>query len=184
MAVARASEVSNEPISFVNDIVPVLTKAGCNSGVCHAKAGGGQNGFELSLLGFEPLEDYDHMVLEGRGRRLFPAAPDQSLLLRKVSGRSPHGGGILLPPESKGYHLLRRWIVDGTPLGDTSVELRSLEVQPPHDRIQPNASRQLKAIAHYEDGSTRIVTELALFESNDRGMATVTGNGLVTASDL
>ncbi|MCP4942357.1 MAG: DUF1549 domain-containing protein [Planctomycetaceae bacterium] len=184
MGVARASEVSNEPISFVNDIVPVLTKAGCNSGVCHAKAGGGQNGFELSLLGFEPLEDYDHMVLEGRGRRLFPAAPDQSLLLRKVSGRTPHGGGILLPPESKGYHLLRRWIVDGTPLGDTSVELRSLEVQPPHDRIQPGASRQLKAIAHYEDGSTRIVTELALFESNDRGMATVTGNGLVTASDL
>ena len=57
-------------VSFVNDVVPVLTKAGCNAGSCHAKAGGGQNGFQLSLLGFEPGEDYEHVVLEGRGRRL------------------------------------------------------------------------------------------------------------------
>ena len=173
-----------EQISFVRDIVPVLTKAGCNAGVCHAKAGGGQNGFELSLLGFEPLEDYDHMVLEGRGRRLFPAAPDQSLLLRKISGRTPHRGGILLPPTSSGYDLLKRWIAAGTPLGDTNVELASLEVQPAQDTIRPGASRQLTVVAHYADGETRVVTDLALFESNDTAMATVTEGGMVTAADL
>ena len=68
-------------IDFDTEIIPVLTKAGCNTGVCHAKAGGGQNGFELSLLGFEPQDDYDRLVLEGRGRRVFPGAPEESLIL-------------------------------------------------------------------------------------------------------
>ena len=77
------SQAEDQPIvSFVNDVMPVLTKSGCNAGVCHAKAGGGQNGFQLSLLGFEPLEDYEHLVKEDRGRRLFPAAADHSLVLR------------------------------------------------------------------------------------------------------
>ena len=102
-------------VSFVNDVVPLLTKAGCNAGVCHAKAGGGQNGFQLSLLGFEPAEDYDHLVREGRGRRLFPAAPRQSLLLRKASGSVPHRGGVRLPVDSEGYALLLKWVQQGTP---------------------------------------------------------------------
>src|SRR5262245_12697979 len=74
---------AERPVSFVNDVVPVLTRAGCNAGVCHAKAGGGQKGFQLSLLGFEPAEDLEHIVLEGRGRRLSFGNPDQSLLLLK-----------------------------------------------------------------------------------------------------
>ncbi len=183
-SVAFGGDSETEKVSFVNDIVPVLTKAGCNAGVCHAKAGGGQNGFELSLLGFEPLEDYDHLVLEGRGRRLFPAAAEQSLLLKKVSGKTPHRGGILLPEDSDGYRLLKRWIEEGTPLGDSTVTLRSLEVQPSFASVQPGESQQLKAIARYQDGNVRDVTQLALFESNDIGMATVTETGLVTASEL
>lgn len=185
---ATGAEVSpvgeDSPVSFVNDVVPVLTKAGCNSGVCHAKAGGGQNGFQLSLLGFEPLEDYDHLVLEGRGRRLFPAAPEQSLLLRKVSGRTPHRGGIPLPPESNGYRLLKRWIAQGTPRGDASIQLQALRVIPGEHRLEAGTTKQLSAIAHYKDGSTRDVTRLALFETNDSGMATVTGGGLVTALNV
>ena len=185
---ATGAEVSpvgeDSPVSFVNDVVPVLTKAGCNSGVCHAKAGGGQNGFQLSLLGFEPLEDYDHLVLEGRGRRLFHAAPEQSLLLRKVSGRTPHRGGIPLPPESNGYRLLKRWIAQGTPRGDASIQLQALRVIPGEHRLEAGTTKQLSAIAHYKDGSTRDVTRLALFETNDSGMATVTGGGLVTALNV
>ena len=65
------SHAEDRTVSFVNDVVPILTKAGCNTGLCHGKAGGGQNGFQLSLLGFEPTEDYEHIVLEGRGRRLY-----------------------------------------------------------------------------------------------------------------
>ena len=82
---------SVRPVSFVNDVVPVLTKAGCNSGACHAKAGQGQNGFQLSLLGFEPQEDYEHLVKESHGRRVFAASPEQSLLLRKAVNRVAQG---------------------------------------------------------------------------------------------
>ena len=77
-------------INFTNRIVPVFTKGSCNSGGCHGKSGG-QNGFRLSLLGFEPEEDYEHLVKEARGRRLFPASPENSLLLTKGVGSSPHG---------------------------------------------------------------------------------------------
>src|SRR5262245_15225981 len=95
-ALCLPSEAAERPVSFVNDVMPVLTKAGCNVGVCHAKAGGGQNGFQLSLLGFEPPEDYEHLAKEGQSRRLFFAAPDRSLLLLKGSGQVPHGGGVRL----------------------------------------------------------------------------------------
>ena len=88
MSAARAPILGQEAItsvSFVNDVVPLLTKAGCNSGVCHAKAGNGQNGFRLSLLGFEPKEDFEYMAKDSRGRRLSLAFPESSLLLKKAS---------------------------------------------------------------------------------------------------
>src|SRR5690554_1255648 len=107
------ASAEDRPISFTHDVMPVLTKAGCNVGVCHAKAGGGQKGFQLSLLGFEPLEDYEHLVKEGRGRRLSLAAPEQSLLLRKASGQLPHGGGLRLESSSESYALIREWIRQG-----------------------------------------------------------------------
>jgi len=73
----------------VNDVQPVLTKAGCNTGECHAKAGQGQNGFQLSILGFEAKDDYERLVKESRSRRIFPTAPDQSLILMKASSSVP-----------------------------------------------------------------------------------------------
>ena len=103
-----------DQVSFVNDIEPILTKAGCNGGVCHAKAGG-QNGFQLSVLGFEPKEDYEHLVLEARGRRIFPSDPARSLLLRKAAGQAPHGGGVRVAADSEEYAMLRRWIDQGMP---------------------------------------------------------------------
>src|SRR5690606_29136316 len=106
---------SVRPLNFVNDIVPILTKADCNTGGCHAKAITGQRGFRLSLLGFEPEEDYEHIVKEGRGRRVFPPAPDQSLLLLKAANIVPHGGGKKLDPKSEGYETLVRWISEGMP---------------------------------------------------------------------
>lgn len=176
-----ALAVESEPqVSFVNDVVPVLTKQGCNTGVCHAKAGGGQNGFQLSLFGFEPQEDYDHLVLEGRGRRLFPTDADRSLLLLKAIGEVPHGGGVRLDPQSAGYATLRRWIAQGAPYSSGSEpELTSIEVQPERKTVAPHGEQQLKSIAHYSDGSTRDVTELAVYECNDRAMADVSESGLV-----
>src|SRR4051812_35226989 len=118
-------------LTFVNDISPILTKAGCNAGACHAKAGMGQRGFRLSLLGFEPDEDYEHIVKEGKGRRVFPAAPDQSLLLLKATNMVPHGGGQKLDPKSESYRILVKWIGEGMVYGkETDPKLVSIEVQP------------------------------------------------------
>src|SRR5437667_6939687 len=89
----RVEEFAHQrPINFKNQIVPIFTKLGCNSGGCHGKASG-QNGFKLSLLGFYPDEDFEFLVKEDRGRRLFPPSPGESLLLSKPTGKSPHGGG-------------------------------------------------------------------------------------------
>jgi hypothetical protein len=172
-------------ISFVNDLMPIFTKAGCNAGVCHAKAGGGQRGFQLSLLGFEPLEDFDHLVKEGRGRRLSFAAPDRSLLLLKASGQVPHGGGARLDPSSDGYALIREWIRQGAPLDSSAAsQLIAFEVQPNRASIQRGAEQQLKAVARYSDGSVRDVTGLALYECNDSAMAEVNERGLVKILNL
>ena len=85
-------ELQAADIYFKTDIVPILTKLGCNGGGCHGKATG-QNGFQLSLFGFDPDQDYESLVRESRGRRLSPALPDRSLLLLKATARMPHGGG-------------------------------------------------------------------------------------------
>jgi hypothetical protein len=171
-------------VSFVNDVIPVLTKAGCNAGACHAKAGGGQNGFQLSLLGFEPLDDYTHLVKEARGRRLFPAVPQRSLVLMKASGEIPHGGGIRLAHDSNGYNLLRQWIEQGASWDAGAPKLVSVEVQPKSGLVPRGATQQLRAEARYSDGSLRDVTELALYEANDEAMVDVSPSGLVTMHDI
>src|SRR5207302_7315648 len=100
---------ASRPLHFANDIVPLLSRHGCNAGGCHGRASG-QNGFKLSLFGFDPAFDYNALVKEARGRRVFPAAPDHSLLLAKPASHVPHGGGKRFPPESEAYQTLRRWI--------------------------------------------------------------------------
>jgi len=123
--VEKAKEAA--PINFTNRIVPVFTKGSCNSGGRHGKSGG-QNGFRLSLLGFEPEEDYEHLVKEARGRRLFPASPENSLLLTKGVGSSPHGGGKRMSVDSDDYRLVVRWIQQGMPFGNpTDPKLAEIE---------------------------------------------------------
>jgi hypothetical protein len=180
-----AAAESKRSLSFVNDIGPILTKASCNSGGCHAKAGMGQRGFRLSLLGFEPQEDYEHIVKEGHGRRVFPAAPEQSLILLKAANVVPHGGGKRLDPKSEGYKTLALWITQGMPYGkETDPKLISIEVRPPAKSMKPKSQQQLKVLAHYSDGATRDVTRTALYEPNDRSMAEAGEDGLVKVLDL
>ncbi|MFN7361773.1 MAG: DUF1549 and DUF1553 domain-containing protein [Pirellulaceae bacterium] len=172
-------------VSFIHDVVPVLTKAGCNAGICHAKAGNGQNGFQLSLLGFEPQEDYDHLVKESRGRRLSLAAPEQSLLLQKASGVVPHRGGVRLPVDSEGYNQLLHWIRQGAPYdGASAPKLQSLEVQPDRGVAARGSSVRLQVWGLFSDGSRRDVTRLALFESNDPAMAEAAPDGSVTIGQI
>jgi hypothetical protein len=168
------------PINFTNDVVPLFTKNGCNGGGCHGKASG-QNGFRLSLLGFEPKEDYEFLTKEGRGRRLFPAAPDRSLMLLKATGKVPHGGGQRIEFDSPAYRVLRRWVQQGMPFGsDSDPKVVGIEVFPSSRTMQPAGTQQLLVTARYSDGSFRDVTRMAQLVSNDTEMANVTPSGLVT----
>jgi len=167
------------PINFANQIVPIFTKTGCNGGGCHGKSAG-QNGFRLSLLGFEPAEDYEHLVKEARSRRLFPAAPERSLLLMKATATLPHGGGKRLDTDSDDYRLLVRWIAQGMPYGkasDPSVE--RIEVFPKERTMALGTEQQLVVLVHYTDGSKEDVTRSALYEPNDKDMARADEEGYV-----
>ncbi len=185
IAASTAAEGQRPPPHFVNDIVPILTKADCNSGACHAKADVGQRGFRLSLLGFEPQEDYEHIVKEAKGRRVFPPAPEQSLLVLKAANLVPHGGGKKLDPDSEEYRTLVRWISAGMPYGKPEDPvLAGLQVEPAEAVLKPGQTRQLKVTAQFSDGSTRDVTRMALYEANDKAMAETDEHGLVRTLDL
>ena len=185
LVAASRTNAADVPVSFTNDVMPVLTKAGCNVGLCHAKAGGGQNGFQLSVLGFEPKEDYEHLVKESRGRRVAATEPEGSLLLRKASGAMPHGGGLRLNKTSEGYAIVREWLRQGTPERvPKEASLVSFEVQPNRGTVRTKSQQQLKAIAKFSDGSERDVTGVAVYEPNDASMAEVSESGLVSVQDL
>ena len=174
---------SNPPVNFANQIVPIFTKATCNSGGCHGKSSG-QNGFRLSLLGFEPTEDYEHIVKEARGRRVFPAAPDNSLLLLKAIGVVPHGGGKRLEADSDDYRLIKRWISQGMPYGaESDPKLASVEVLPKQRTMALGGEQQLVVLARFTDGSVQDVTRSALYEPNDKSMGKVEEDGRVTLFD-
>lgn len=168
------------PVSFRNEIVPIFTKLGCNSGGCHGKADG-QNGFRLSLLGFYPKDDYEYLVYEDRGRRIFPADPEFSLLLQKPANQLPHGGGRRMSPGTYEWELVRRWIAQGTPAGsDDDPVLKRIEAVPPVREMNFESGQQLSVLAHYSDGSVRDVTRLSAYEANFPEMASVSAAGKVT----
>ncbi|HIK94502.1 MAG TPA: DUF1553 domain-containing protein [Planctomycetes bacterium] len=172
------------PVSFPGKVVPIFTKYGCNGGGCHGKSGG-QNGFSLSLLGFEPTEDYEYLVKEGRGRRVFPAAPEQSLLLLKTSANLPHGGGHRIATTDPAYSILRRWIEQGMPYGsEDDPVVTHIDVHPAERLMQRQSNQQIVVVAHYSDGSTEDVTRMTQFDSNDTEMAEVSAKGLVDTSNL
>ncbi len=174
----------NPDVSFPNQVVPIFTKLGCNGGGCHGKAAG-QNGFKLSLLGFEPNEDFEHLVKESRGRRLSAAMPDSSLLLTKAINSVPHGGGQRLDLDSQEYRVLRRWISQGMKPGKPDDRrVVGLAVTPELRRMLPKQEQQISVVARYSDGSVEDVTPSVQFESNDTDMADVDKRGLVTMKSL
>ncbi len=179
-----AGLASPPPINFSNRIVPIFTKQGCNGGGCHGKSGG-QNGFRLSLLGFEPDVDYETLIFESRGRRLFPAKPQESLLLLKAIGESPHGGGKRMEKDSREYREVERWIASGMPFGrPEDPKIKSLRIEPALRVLDRNSTQQLIVTAVYDDGHTEDVTRWAQFQSNDTEVAEVEDGGRVTTKDL
>jgi hypothetical protein len=178
------SRAGDAPVDFERDVQPILTRYGCNAGACHGKARG-QNGFQLSLLGFDPNFDYEALAKEGRGRRVFLAAPERSLLLLKPTGKVPHGGGIRLKPDGPEYTVMRRWIEAGLPRRIPGTpKLAGVTVSPDERILAAKATQQLRVTAKYSDGSTRDVTPLAQFQSNESAIASVDSHGLVKTTGI
>jgi hypothetical protein len=176
---------SHEPRSlhFGNDILPILSRFGCNSSGCHGKAEG-QNGFKLSIFGFDPHADRLALLEEGRGRRIFPAAPEESLILKKASASIPHGGGLRIQKASPEYRLLREWIAAGAPEGDPAApHVVSIQVTPRERQMCPHEAQQLRVVARYSDGHEVDVTRHAKFQSNHDELVQVDNFGLVTAGE-
>lgn len=171
-----------KPPSYLNEVVPVLTKAGCNQGACHGK-GAGQNGFKLSLRGYAPDQDYDAIVREFGGRRLDPTKPEESLLLRKATAQTPHEGGRLFSAGSREYQTLLDWVRAGYPGPDKAEPtLTKLDLAPGTKVLKPGEAVQLVATGTFSDGSKRDVTWLTKFDSNDAAFVSVTPAGVATAA--
>ena len=171
-------------IDFDNDIQPILTRFGCNSGPCHGKARG-QGGFQLSLLGFDSQQDHDAITKEGRGRRVFVGAPEDSLLIAKPTGLVPHGGGQRISPDGPEAATLLQWIREGLPRRAANAPtLKTISVVPASITAAPAQTQQLTVTAHYSDGSTRDVTRLTAFQSSEAPVAAVSDDGLITAGNI
>lgn len=180
----EVGSLATQPVDFERDVQPILTRFGCNAGACHGKQRG-QNGFQLSLLGFD--SDFDHAAIakEARGRRLNRSAPTDSLILQKPAGIAPHGGGLRLPSDGDEYRLLLRWIDEGAArrVPDTP-QLQRVSVSPTRRSMRPDEQQQLVVTAHYSDGGTRDVTPLATYQSNESATAAVDEQGLITAGTV
>lgn len=170
--------------NFENDIIPVLSRYGCNMSGCHGKAEG-QNGFKLSVFGFDPVADYQAIVQEGRGRRVFPSVPENSLLLLKATGQLPHGGGSRIDPARPEYARLRDWIRMGMPFGaPDDPQIVQISVEPKEQRMTMHQVQPLKVTATWSDGRIENVTQLATWQTNSESLASVDENGVVTAGDV
>jgi hypothetical protein len=174
---ARAAEPAAAPVSFNLDIVPILSKAGCNGGGCHG-ALAGKGGFRLSLFGYDPSSDYLAITRDVRGRRVDLVDPGTSLLLTKPTAAVAHKGGRRLEEGGEDYELLAAWIAAGCPGPDASEKtLDGIEIAP-HDAVGSRGDRiDFRVTARYSDGSTRDVTRWARFTSTDETIATVDAGG-------
>jgi len=168
------------PVSYVRDVMPAMSKLGCNAGTCHGSLDG-KNGFKLSLRGYDPIFDHRALTDDLEGRRFNRAAPERSLMLMKPSGAVPHAGGVLWQPGDASYELLKAWIAEGVKLDLNSPRTTSIEVLP-KERIVPaiGQKQQMVVIATYADGSKRDVTAEAFVETSNAEVATVDKTGLVT----
>ncbi len=165
--------------SFRNDVIPVMTKVGCNGGACHG-ALAGKNGFRLTLRGYDPDVDYDTLTRQSVGRRVNPEEPARSLMLLKPTMAVPHGGGKRFDTNSLEYKILSGWIAEGMPRPrDDDPQVTALEVFPAAVRLAPGAEQQLVVRARYSGGEVRDITRWVKFSSTDEGVASVDDLGHV-----
>jgi hypothetical protein len=171
------------PRSFRHEVMPILSKNGCNMGACHGYSLG-KNGFKLSLRGSDPELDFGYITKEVFGRRIDRVMPEASALIAKPRGEAPHEGGVRFAKNSLANEILVEWIKQGAP-GDLADPARVVNVKlvPEKLMLKPGQQHQLQLIATYNDGITRDVTRLGIFNANNDRFAAVTADGLVTGGD-
>ncbi len=175
---------SPQPVSFETQIIPLLTKSGCNSGGCHGKAEG-QNGFKLSVFGFDPQADFLAIVSESRGRRLLASSPENSLFVLKATGRIPHGGGRKIAEDSLGYKRLVRWLREGALLSTPAqAAIASIELEPRELVMGPALTQQLKVTAIDVRGHKHCVTREAEYATNEPAIAGVDAGGNILTGTI
>ncbi len=166
------------PLTFRNHVMPVLTRAGCNSGPCHG-ALSGKNGFKLTLRGYDPEVDYLTLTRQAAARRINRVEPGRSLMLLKPTLAVSHGGGKRFAPRSPEYGVISEWIAAGTPApAEWDPVMTRLEVFPAAARLTPGDEQPIVVRAHFSDGHAEDVTRWAKFSSNDGTVATVTEEGV------
>ena len=173
------------PVSFQLDVMPVLTAAGCNTGSCHGSARG-QDGFHLSLYGFDPKGDYFRLISEMAGRRVNLALPEDSLLITKAIGAVPHTGGKVFKPDSSFYETLVQWIRDGAKYDEGEIpQPTGIEIRPGELVLTGKDVRVPFTVrASYSDGSDRDVTTLTAFSSsNDNSVVMDRTTGMATSAE-
>ena len=180
LVLAAFAVVRGDDVSFELDVVPILSKAGCNGGGCHG-ALAGKGGFRLSLFGYDPASDHLAITRDARGRRVDLAEPGASLLLTKPTTAVPHKGGRRLEVGSDDYRLLAAWLEQGAP-GPRAGEkqLAGIDLSPAVSQLKPGAKASFTVTARYSDGSTRDVTRWARFSATDETVATVDPSGVAT----
>lgn len=169
-------------LSFRHDVMPVFFRAACNSGGCHGAAAG-KDGFRLSLFGYDAAGDYFRLTQQMLGRRVNLAAPEESLLLLKATGAVPHTGGTLFKENSDHYRVLLEWVKQGARDDQEKVsEVTGIRVEPERVLFKGAGQKQpLKVIASYSDGTTRDISALALFLSNNKTTADISEDGVVSS---
>ncbi|MFT4640384.1 MAG: hypothetical protein ACI8T1_003712 [Verrucomicrobiales bacterium] len=179
LLVVSTSIIHAETPTFRNDILPIFSKANCNSGGCHGSLAG-KGGFRLSLFGYDPESDYHTITRESRGRRIEFADPGRSLLLTKPTTAVAHKGGKRLETNGADYQAIAQWIAAGAPGPQPDdATLAELTVSPKESIASPGDTRQLQVQATYSDGKTRDVTPWAKFTSTDETVALVDNQGMV-----
>ncbi|MEM1450704.1 MAG: DUF1549 and DUF1553 domain-containing protein [Planctomycetota bacterium] len=169
------------PPTFAGDVMPILSRASCNSGSCHGSAQG-KNGFQLSLRGYDPVADFRALTDDLEGRRVDRVVPARSLFLLKPTAEVPHEGGQAIAPDSVAHRLLADWVADGARMEAEDAELVSIRVVPEDPVLSvPGLQQQFAILATYSDGRERDVSARAFVEVGDIEVTSVDDRGLVTA---
>ena len=178
----RALEAPPRESGFAADIAPVFSRLGCNSSNCHGTLTG-QNGFKLSLFGYDADADYDAVVKASEGRRVNKAEPGKSLLLQKPTFQVSHGGGMLFAKDTPEYRVLHDWIARGAPKGsDAGPRLKSLEVFPRGEIVLARRGEPVRLVVRglFSDGSAVDLTSQVRYISNNEAVASVSDGGVLT----